>query len=90
MKIHELKSWPESFSRITDCSKRHDFRKDDRGFNAGDWLILREWDRDKQAFTGAVAIATVDHIDRGPDYGIPEGYCVMTVDVDMFHEAGDE
>lgn len=42
--IHELKVWPDYFARLADGSKTFEVRKDDRGFQAGDELLLREWD----------------------------------------------
>lgn len=41
--IHELKVWPEFYERIIDGSKTFEVRKDDRGYQAGDVLRLREW-----------------------------------------------
>lgn len=41
---HDLKTWPTYFERLLDGSKTFEVRKDDRGYQAGDRLILREWD----------------------------------------------
>jgi hypothetical protein len=41
---HELKCWPPYFERLLDGSKTFEVRKDDRGYQTGDWLVLREWD----------------------------------------------
>lgn len=43
MKMHELKILPEYFEKVLDGSKTFELRKDDRGFNVGDILILREY-----------------------------------------------
>lgn len=45
--IHELKCWPSSFERISDGTKTFEVRRDDRGFQMGDVLRLREWDYDR-------------------------------------------
>ena len=43
MKLHDLKTWPESFSAIWRGTKTHEVRVDDRGFEIGDHLLLREF-----------------------------------------------
>lgn len=43
MKRHELKTWPDSFEAIVRGEKRHEVRKNDRGFAVGDELVLREF-----------------------------------------------
>ena len=39
--IHELKCAPDYFARLADGSKTFEIRKDDRGYQAGDELVLR-------------------------------------------------
>lgn len=41
---HELKCWPVYFARLVDGTKTFEVRKDDRGYQAGDELLIREWD----------------------------------------------
>lgn len=41
---HELKVWPVYFRRLADGLKTFEIRKNDRGYQAGDTLILREYD----------------------------------------------
>lgn len=40
---HELKCWPVYFERLLDGTKTFEVRKDDRGYQAGDELLIREW-----------------------------------------------
>jgi hypothetical protein len=41
--IHELKTHPQYFARLADGSKTFEIRKNDRGYQAGDVLVLREY-----------------------------------------------
>lgn len=45
---HELKIWPQYYARVKDGSKTFEIRDNDRGFQMGDELTLREWDPRKQ------------------------------------------
>lgn len=44
MAKHILKCWPNSFRAIARGEKRADYRKDDRGFEVGDVLVLQMWE----------------------------------------------
>lgn len=53
--IHELKTWPQYFCRVADGSKTFEVRKNDRGFQQGDEVLLREWNPKTEltdAYTG--------------------------------------
>lgn len=50
--IHELKVWPRFFEALLDRSKTFEFRKNDRNFQVGDLLVLKEWDPDAKDYTG--------------------------------------
>ena len=41
---HELKIWPQYYARVKDGSKTFEIRKNDRGFQSGDTVELREFD----------------------------------------------
>lgn len=45
--IHDLKTDPVYFERVFNGEKTFEVRKDDRGYQSGDTLILREFDRTK-------------------------------------------
>lgn len=44
--VHALKTWIHYFQRIWDGDKTFEVRYDDRGYQKGDRVVLREWDRD--------------------------------------------
>lgn len=41
---HELKIWPQYYCRVADGTKTFEVRVNDRGFQPGDEVILKEWD----------------------------------------------
>jgi len=85
----ELKCWSESFRALKDGIKRFEYRKDDRPYAVGVTLYQREWnpsyDEENDCFvsgggyTGDVLYHDVTFIIRGGIFGIPEGYCIMSV-----------
>jgi hypothetical protein len=79
-KIHDLKIWPEPFAAIVRGDKHHEFRKDDRGFEVGDVLELRSWNPETSSYGLGFIAMRVTYISRGPSFGIPDGYCVMSVE----------
>ena len=41
---HELKIWPEFYERVRDGEKTFEVRTNDRNFQCGDFVVLKEWD----------------------------------------------
>lgn len=85
MKVHELRTWPPFFEEVILRDKKFEVRKNDRDFQIGDVLVLREWQPDQTGdggrYTGRIAAARVTSILSGPILGIAEGWCVMGVSV---------
>ena len=79
MKIHELKTWPEEFVVVVNGFKRFEFRKDDRGFEIGDVLLLKCYDPEEEQYLGGHQFAVVDYITKGGAFGIPKGYVIMGI-----------
>lgn len=42
---HELKTWKKYFAALWEGTKNFELRKDDRNFENGDLLTLKEYDR---------------------------------------------
>lgn len=75
--IHKLKIKPEYFQLVWDGSKKAELRKDDRGYQIGDILILHEWDG--KQYTGSGIAVKVTHILRDcAEYGLSDGYCILS------------
>lgn len=80
MTIHELKTHPEPFEAVRLWRKRFEMRSTaDRTFAVGDYLRLREWDPEMGDYTGRSLSVSVLYILPSGAYGVPEGYCVMSI-----------
>jgi len=75
---HDLKCWPEFFRAMEAGRKPFEFRRDDRGFEEGDVLVLREYDPATDRTSGRQLTATVDLIFRECP-GLPAGYVIMSL-----------
>lgn len=80
MATHELKTWPEPFAAILSGAKRHEVRKNDRGYAVGDVLHLREYALSLMGYTGRELHVLVTHLTRGGTWGLPADLCVMSVE----------
>lgn len=76
---HELKSWPEQFEAVHYGSKRCEVRVNDRNFQVGDGLHLREWDSKAERYTGRSLHRVVTHITHGGQFGLPPNLCVLSI-----------
>ena len=80
MNVHELKCWPEPFNAAAGGRKTFEFRRNDRGFAEGDTLVLREWDPSGDGrYTGRSFRVRVGYVLRGPAFGVPENWAVMSL-----------
>ena len=87
MAHHDLKTDHEVFQAVAAGVKTYEIRRDDRGFQAGDVLCLRETTHTGEEmrngapleYTGKSAIATVSHVLRGPIYGLAEGWVILSI-----------
>ena len=78
MKVHELKVWPEYFDAILDGSKKFEIRKNDRGFEVGDRLLLQEYCPHDKEYTGAHVFAEVTYM---TDFMQAQFYIVMGIKI---------
>jgi hypothetical protein len=77
--VHDLKVHPLYYQRIMSNEKNFEVRKADRDFQVGDILNLREWCPQKQDYTGMFLPRRITYILRGGQFGIEEGYCVLSL-----------
>ena len=78
-RLHILKTWPEYFRAVVSGEKRFEVRRNDRGFQVGDRLVLAEFDKEKDKITGALYGCNVTYVLEGPGFGIEAGYCVLGI-----------
>lgn len=62
MAKHECRSWRHLFQPIKAGVKTHDLRIDDRNYQVGDTIWLREYDIEKGAYTGDEVTVEITYI----------------------------
>lgn len=78
-KVHKLKTWSKPFFAVTRGLKKFEVRKNDRDFKVGDVLVLKEYNPMAKEYTGETYSCTVIYILKGGQFGIEEGYVIMTI-----------
>jgi ASC-1-like (ASCH) protein len=91
--IHELKTWPQYFQDIKEGKKTFEIRKNDRNYQVGDVLLLKEWDPNtlEGEYTGEEMKVHVTYIMKSmPEYisyfGIGSGVVVMSILLMKYYE----
>jgi hypothetical protein len=82
MTTHALKTWPDFFQAIDSGAKTFEVRRNDRGYQKGDVLYLREYDPSKTpslAYTGNALHVRVTYVLSGEAFGIKDGFVVMGI-----------
>jgi hypothetical protein len=85
MKTHELRTWPRWFYDVSKGHKRFEVRKNDRQFEVGDELLLREWEPLRKSesnpepigYTGAALRARVAYLLHGGSFGLADDHVIM-------------
>jgi hypothetical protein len=77
---HELKIVPRYFEDVRDGRKLFEVRLDDRGYQVGDVLRLREWDPILEAYTGRVDVRGVTYV-LTDSQGLQRSYVVLGLDL---------
>lgn len=77
--LHELKTYPKYFQETIEGNKLFEIRKNDRNFQVGDVLLLKEWDNIK--YTGREVGAMVRYILYDKFIGLAEGYVALGLQI---------
>jgi hypothetical protein len=78
--IHELKTWENYFQLTADGIKTFELRKNDRNFQAGHELLLNEYDKETERYTGRKLHFKISYILEGRTavhFGLKNGYCII-------------
>ena len=86
-KTHNLKTLPPFFKAVKDGAKTFEIRKNDRNFQFGDTLVLKEYD---EKYTGKEIKARVIYILNGGQFGLDKDYVIMSLKVGFFDELSDK
>jgi ASC-1-like (ASCH) protein len=73
---HRLKTWPEYFEAVLSGKKTFEIRKNDRGFQVNDLLLLQEYNPKTEEYTGRELLVEVTYI---TDFGQPDNQVVMSI-----------
>ena len=77
MKEHTVKTDEAMWDAVERGDKTATFRYDDRGYLVGD--VLRKVRGTDLIANAPVLRRTITHIVRGPGYGIPEGWVMLSL-----------
>lgn len=74
---HELKVWPGCFAAVLAGTKPFDVRFNDRNFQVGDALLLREYEPEGEQYSGRTTTRWISYLLQGGSFGIEAGWCVL-------------
>lgn len=77
---HVLKCWPAPWEAMRVGRKTFEYRLNDRDYQVGDVLVLQEYNPELDSLTREVLLMRVVYVLAGGQFGIPEKYCVMSVE----------
>lgn len=81
--VHKLKIYPHYFQEVADGTKTFEIRKNDRKFNVGDTVILKEWDNIE--YSGREIAAKITYILDDKFIGLAEGYVAFSIKMYDLH-----
>lgn len=79
MRHHVLKTVSPFFEDVANGSKPFEIRLNDRDYQAGDILILRQWDEKEKMFGQRLVVRRVIYVLQDERF-LPPGYCCMGIE----------
>lgn len=80
MTEHILKCWPEFFQETWEGRKTFELRKNDRDYQVGDTIILREWDNVAERYVGRRITGEIVYLVEGGKFGLDEEWCIFQLE----------
>lgn len=78
-RTHDLKTWPTPYDAVAAGLKPWELRLNDRDYQVGDRLRLRRWVPVAESYSGEETTRQVAWLLKGPAFGLPEGYVIMSL-----------
>jgi hypothetical protein len=89
MTEHDVKCWPQFFDTIESGQKPFELRKNDRNYQVGDTMLIREWNPSTKKYSGRqtrqLIISKLDHragAGCAAEFGLREGYVILGIAAD--------
>ena len=79
MAKHELTIDPDQFCSVVAERKKAEYRRLDKPYSVGDQVVFKEWDPERQKYTGKTCTVKITDIQHGDEHGIPQGYGVLSL-----------
>ena len=76
MKKHELKIDPKYYEPVVYGEKKFEVRKNDRNYEVGDVILLKEYNGEKKNYTGREIMLEIRYILDNQEY-LREGYVIL-------------
>lgn len=81
-RTHELKIWPQFFHDVVTRKKTYEVRVNDRAFQVGELIHLREWDPVAKDYTGERCLVKIVHLtDASHWYMIPVHLAIFGIEL---------
>lgn len=72
----EIKILPKYFEDVCNNKKRFELRKNDKDYQVGYIVCLREWDGHR--YTGSAIVKKISYVHKDcPEFGLMDGYCIF-------------
>lgn len=78
--IHALKTWITFYGMVANGTKCFEVRRNDRRFQEGDIVQLKEWNPSKEEYTGRECFRTIRYILAGGQFGVENDHVVLGFD----------
>ena len=79
--VHCIKCSPEIYEEVEDGFPTLVITKNNKRYEPGDHLVLKEYDEEVEALTGRTVRTSINCIEDGNE-GLKPGYCVLGIEAD--------